>query len=205
MQVTENLLKAIAVTAELTGTDLSENAARVMAEDLSEFPEEKVLKALTKCRRELKGRLMVGDVVARIDDGRPGPEEAWAMIPKNEDGSVVWTNEMAQAYGVACSLINSGDHVQARMAFIEAYKARCSESRDNKIPVNWTPSLGHDPNSREAAIIAAVEKGRLTANHAAKILPYREGSELSNRLFSVNSGSGLQKLSINGLGKKDAA
>ena len=71
MQPTENLLKAIAVTAELTDTDLSESAARVMAEDLAVFPENQVLGALVKCRRELKGRLRIGDVIDRLDDGRP--------------------------------------------------------------------------------------------------------------------------------------
>lgn len=37
--INENLLKAIAVTAELTGTELSIDAARMMAEDLSQYPE----------------------------------------------------------------------------------------------------------------------------------------------------------------------
>ena len=57
-----------------------------------------VLKALTRCRREVKGMLTIQDVVSRIDDGRLGVEEAWAMMPFSESQSVVWTEEMAQAF-----------------------------------------------------------------------------------------------------------
>lgn len=195
-EINENLLKAIAVTAELTGTELSVDAARMMAEDLSQYPEEQVLKALTKCRRELKTRMSLADVISRIDDGRPGPETAWAMIPKNESGSVVWTNEMAEAYGVAYPLINDGDMVQARMAFTEAYRDRCSKARDEGIPVKWTPSLGHDPHGREHVLMDAVEKGRLTAKHVAQLLPYRDGSAASNRLLElIKTEDGFMKIS----------
>ena len=78
------LLQALAVTAELTGTELSEPAARVMANDLAAYPVQQVLGALTRCRRELKGRLTVAAILERLDDGRPGPNEAWAMIPQDE-------------------------------------------------------------------------------------------------------------------------
>ncbi|ALQ51887.1 hypothetical protein [Nitrosomonas ureae] len=193
-QIKENLLKAIAVTAELTGTELSIDAARMMAEDLSQYPEELVFKALTKCRRELKSRMSLADVISRIDDGRPGPEEAWAMIPKNESGSVVWTQEMAEAYGVCCQLINDGDTVQARMAFLEAYRDRCAKARDQGVAVTWIPSLGHDPHGREQVLVEAVEKGRLTASHAEKLLPYRDNG--ATQLSISNNSQGLNKLSL---------
>ena len=97
MKPSTSLLKAIAVTAELTGTTQSAAAAEIMAQDLARFPESQVLSALTMCRRELKGRLTIADVIQRLDDGRPGAEEAWAMIPKSEGSTVVWTAEMAHA------------------------------------------------------------------------------------------------------------
>jgi len=180
----ENLLKAIAVTAELTDTDLSETAARVMAEDLASYPENQVLQALVKCRRELKGKLRISEVVARIDDGRPGAEEAWAMIPKREEDSVVWTREMAESFGISLPLIEQGDHVAARMAFIETYKAKCAESRNNCVPVKWEPSLGFDKNGREHVLIDAVEKGRLTKEHVVGLLPYHKQTEFSEKLLS---------------------
>lgn len=196
-QFNENLLKAIAVTAELTMTELSVDAARLMAEDLAQYPEEQVLKALTKCRRELKSRMSLADIISRIDDGRPGAEEAWAMIPKNESGSVVWTDEMAEAFGIAYPLIADGDTVQARMAFTEAYRDRCNKARDAGIKVKWAPSLGHDPMGREHVLMDAVEKGKLTASHVSGLLPYREGSGASNKLLELcKNEAGLNKLSL---------
>ena len=189
MQSTENLLKAIAVTAELTDTDLSEFAARIMAKDLSGFPEYQVLNALEKCRKELKGKLRIADVIERIDDGRPGANEAWAMIPKDESGTVVWTREMAESFGIAYPLIIDGDHVAARMAFIEAYKTRCTEARNNGTPVKWEPSLGHDRNGREHVLLAAVEKGLLAQEHVARLLPYHQQTEFGNKLLERRGGS----------------
>lgn len=165
----QRLLEAIAVTAELTGTTLSEPAAKVMAADLARYPEPQLLEALTRCRRELRGRLTIADVIGRLDDGRPGPEEAWAMIPNDEAGTVVWTVEMAQAYGVACG---ADDRIQARMAFLEAYRDRVRRARDDGTPVKWTVSLGHDPLQREQAISQAVEAGRITEEHAQRFLPH---------------------------------
>lgn len=165
------LLQALAVTAELTGTELSEAAARVMADDLAAFPLRQVLGALTRCRRELKGRLTVAAIVERLDDGRPGPNEAWAMIPQDNAGSVVWTSEMAEAYGVAAPLLAEGQVIAARSAFIEAYASNVTRARAEQRPPHWFPSLGHDPLTRAAALDDAVRKGRLTADHARALLP----------------------------------
>lgn len=187
MQPTENLLKSIAVTAELTDTDLSEFAARIMAKDLSGFPENQVLKALEKCRKELKGKLRISDVIDRIDDGRPGHEESWAMIPKSESASIVWTREMAESFGIALPLIEAGDHVAARMAFIETYKSKCAEARNNGTPLKWEPSLGHDRNGREHVLMDAVERGRLTQNHALSLLPYHEQTAFGNKLLNCKT------------------
>lgn len=183
MKISENLLKAIAVTAELTDTDLTEAAALVMAQDLAAYQENQVIGALVRCRRELKGRLRISEIIDRLDDGRPEANEAWAMIPKNEDASVVWTREMAEAFGVALPLIEDGDHVAARMAFIEAYKVRCSDARNSGVPVKWEPSLGHDRNGREHVLIEAVQKGRLEKTHALALLPYNEQTEFGNALL----------------------
>lgn len=168
------LLQAIAVTAELTGTQLSQPAARVLAEDLSRYPEKQVLGALVRCRKELRGRMSVADVIARLDDGRPGAEEAWAMIPRDESGSVVWTDEMRFAYGVAAPLIEEGDLVAGRMAFLENYRALVQKARDESIPVRWEPSLGWDARGREGVLLEAAQKGRLSAAHVAGLLPHHD-------------------------------
>lgn len=165
------LLEAVAVTAELCGRTFSEPAARVFVADLSGYPERAVIAALGKCRREVRGILTVQDVVSRIDDGRPGPEEAWSLMPFDEAQSVVWSDEMARAFGVAGPLLAQGDKVAARMAFKEAYVRMVAEARDAGRTVNWTPSLGHDPMGREAVLQAAVSAGRLTYEQASNICP----------------------------------
>lgn len=125
------------------------------------------------------------DVIGKLQgmDGRPGAEEAWSMIPRYETASVVWTDEMAQAYGVALPLLNEGDAVAARMAFIEQYRRLVQKARDGLVPVKWMPSLGTDANGREAALMDAVDKGRLNAEHVAGLLPLHPGS--SPRLLAL--------------------
>lgn len=195
MKASKNLIEAIAVTAELTGTVISEAAAKVMAQDLARFPEALVLPALTRCRRELKGRLTIADVITRIDDGRPGPEEAWAMIPQTEAQSVVWTSEMSQAFGAAYPLIRDGETIQARMAFLESYRELVRKARDVGAPVTWAPSLGHDPQGRETVLMEARRLGRLPADHVAGLLPHRDehaGETLA--MLADKSGIGVRSL-----------
>lgn len=171
-QLNSELLQALAVCAELTGTELSKAAVRVMAQDLSAYPLPQVLGALTRCRRELKGRMTIADILARLDDGRPAPEQAWAMVARllnDENPTVVWTKEMAESFGVALSL--SDDPVAARMAFKESYAGACQKARDAGAAVSWTPSLGHDTKGREAPLIEAVRLGRIPLEHAQMLLP----------------------------------
>jgi hypothetical protein len=144
------LLEAVAVTAELCGRVFSEPAARVFMADLSAYPEPAVIKALARCRREVRGVLTVSDVVSRLDDGRPGPEEAWSMLPISEAQTVVWTEEMRLAFGVAGSLIRRGDKGK---------------------PVDWTASLGDDARSREGVLLEAVKLGRLELDRAREFAP----------------------------------
>lgn len=180
------VIKALAVACELTGTEISEPAARVMAGDLALYPEDQVIGALERCRKEIRGRLTIVDVISRLQDGRPGPEEAWAMLPKDEAASCVWTDEMRQAYGVAHSLIAAGELIPARMAFIERYKALVQATRDYGVPVRWEFSPGTDKDGRELVLLDAVEKGRLSVNAVRGMLPYhREDSGLNGRLLTL--------------------
>jgi hypothetical protein len=183
------LLEAVAVTAELCGRTFSEAAARVFVSDLDGYPEPAVLRALTRCRREVKGVLTVNDVVSRIDDGRPGPEEAWAMLPKDERGSVVWTEEMAEAAGIAIPLMDS-DMIGARMAFKEAYVKACATARDERRQVRWSPSLGMDVFGRELAISEALDKGRLSLEDARE---YVQDLPLNSRVLTLTN-SAMKRL-----------
>ena len=118
-----DLVQALTVTAEVTGYPLSEAALDVMVQDLIDYPEPQVVQALRLCRRECKGRLTLRDILERMDDGRPGPEAAWAQVLwlKDERKSAVWCEEMRAAWAVALPLLDSGDEIAARMAFKETY------------------------------------------------------------------------------------
>lgn len=163
----KRLIEALAVAAEITGTDMSPGAAKVMVADLSQYPEIQVLKALERCRREVKGRLTLADILGRLEDGRPGPEEAWSMLPRSESATVVWTDEMAEAYGVASPLMD--DPVAARVAFLEKYRALVRQARDDRKPVKWTPSLGTDKGARDSVLEDAVQRGRLPPAAAERL------------------------------------
>lgn len=181
------VLKAIAATAELTGAELSEAALLVFEADLSDYPEDQVLSALTRCRRELRGRLTVADVVERIASsvGHPTANEAWAMALKSydEDETVVWTEQIAEAAAIAKPIFKAGDEVGARMAFRDAYDSIIGGSRS--IP-KWLPSLGCDAGKREAALDSGVRAGRLKAAHVSGLLPppITEGGQIIAGLLS---------------------
>jgi hypothetical protein len=172
MSKSVDVLKAIAATAELTGTELSEAALLVFEADLAGYPEQQVIAALTRCRRELSGRLKVADVIDRIAavGSHPSANEAWALVLSSHDEAetVVWTEQIAEAARIAQPILDSGDKVGARMAFRDAYD-RILRERPEK--PRWFASLGSDPGRRTAAIDRAVRAGLLTQSHAVGLLP----------------------------------
>lgn len=167
------LLQAVAVTAELCGRTFSEAAARVFVSDLGAYDEGAVIAALARCRKEVRGMLTVQDVVSRLDDGRPGPEEAWALMPRDEAQSVVWTDEMSAAFGVARELLDS-DKVAARFAFKETYIKLVNDARNAGKRVNWNASLGYDQRGRASVLAEAVARGRLPLEYAQQFVPALE-------------------------------
>jgi len=186
-----DLLKAVAVTAELCGRTFTPEAAAVFVSDLAGFPEPCVMAALKRCRKEVRGVMTVQDVIGRIDDGRPGPEEAWAMIPKSEADTVVWTAEMCQAHAVACPLLDAGDAIGARMAFKETYSRLVAAARDAQRAVSWSASLGHDARARDAALALGVEQGRISVEYARSESP---SLQISDARITSAAGALLRRI-----------
>ena len=194
------LLQAIAATAELCGKVYTPAAAMMLASDLNGFDENAVMAALTRCRKELDGKpFNVAAIIARIEDGRPGVEQAWAMLPHDKGTSVVWTDEMAQAWGIAQPLLFEGDRIGARMAFKEAYTKLINDARDQRIPPRWTPTLGTDLNGRQAALIEAVRHNRIGLDHAVSLLPADAAESL---LLSIGAQNHPLLAAPNAEGKK---
>lgn len=187
----QDLIKLIAVTAELTGQEFSETAVEFMLDDLSNYSTEQLVQAFKAIRR-LGLKLTIGNVIKNIDDGRPGAEEAWSMIPRDELTTTVWTDEMREAYGVASPLLYQGDQIGARMAFKEKYESCIIQAKTQGKPIKWTASLGYDKKGREEALVQALEQGKLSPATVVNFLP--EASKATLQLIERLENQDLVKL-----------
>lgn len=172
MKNKQDLAAALIVTAEVMGSELSTTAAKAMVRELESYPPGAVASALKRCQRELGGRLTLAAILQRIDDGWPAPEAAWALCQpaRDESNTVVWTDEIAQAFGIARELLKQGDHVAARMAFLEDYRESLRAARaESRLP-RWWASLGHDRAGRASVVLDAVERRQLTADYARELV-----------------------------------
>lgn len=176
-------LQAIAATAELCGQALSEVAAEMLVQDLAGVHDAALIAALARCRLELRGALHLGEILARIEDGRPAVEEAWSRLPASEAQSVVWTAEMAQAWQAAAALLQQGDTAAAYAAFRDAYTQAVLIARCKREPVAWSASLGSDPIHRERVLREAMHTERLPASYVESLLPYRSLSPQAKHLL----------------------
>ena len=185
------LVEQLAITAELMGQQLSPVAVTSMAQDLSQYPIDVVISALTNLRRQSKGRMTLAAIIEQVErlqsDGRPGADEAWAMIPKDEYGSCVWTTEMQEAWGIALPLLKDGDKISARMAFKDAYTRITDTNKAQGIAPVWEPSLGDDKEGREFVLKEAERLGRLRHGHVAGLLPMPPATGAVAALLSLPS------------------
>lgn len=168
------LAGAICATAETLGQTISGSAAQLMAEDLAEHDPVDIRRALQACRRELTGKLTLAAILQRIQasDGRPGKDEAWsiALEAADESATVVMTAEILQAMTAAQPVLDLGDKVGARMAFLSAYERLVTLARAEAMPATWSVSLGFDPARRVTAIESAVRMQLISQQAGAQYL-----------------------------------
>lgn len=167
----DKLVSVLQATAEIYGKQLSHAAALMLLSDLSMFPEAQIMAALSRCRKELRTFPTLADVLLRIEDCRPGVEEAWALCPASEDASTVWTDEIKAAFFEAALPLLDRDPIAARMAFKEKYGALLAAARSAGKSAKWEASLGQDKAGQERALLKAVEQGKLPAPDAQRLLP----------------------------------
>lgn len=170
------LMQSVVATAEVLGQEIKPTTAAVMVNDLeSRYPAEVVLRALSDVRSNYAGRLTLKVIVDAIEQGsgRQSANEAWATAlgALDERNTLVWTEEMGQAWAAARPIMDLGDKVGARMAFIAAYERLVKISRDEGRPVKWTVSLGWDMDLRKQTLEQAVTAGMLPAPQAMALLP----------------------------------
>lgn len=129
------------------------------------------------------------DVIAQVEgnaarDTRPGPEEAWsiALQANDEAKTLVWTEEIAQAWGIAGEVRRQGDDIGARMTFKEAYNRLVAEARAARKPAQWTATLGLDASQRDEALQRAHSAGLLPKPERLSELPApAHAMSMSNR------------------------
>lgn len=171
----EQLLEQLYATAEILGSEIKPAAASLMVRDLREYERPEIEQALARCRSEITGRLTLAAILERMPTANAHltANEAWALAlaSTDETETVVWTEEIAQALGVASPILGEGDKVGARMAFIAAYERRVEQAKAEGRRPQWKPSLGHDLQRREMVIKEAAEAGKLPAPQVAALLP----------------------------------
>lgn len=117
------------------------------------------------------------DIVAQItgaaqQDGRPDGDEAWAICAPaaDEHNTVVWSNEMAEAWGACLPLVTLGDMVAARKAFLAAYSRLVGAARAQGKGLVWVATLGLARAAQADAIRLAAQQGRIAGGQAADVL-----------------------------------
>ena len=67
-------------------------------------------------------------------------------------------------------VLDAGDKIGARMAFISAYERFVSQAREDAKAVNWHVSVGFDASRRIQAVTKAMELKRIPREHGQKYL-----------------------------------
>ena len=106
------IAEQLTVLEEAFDVVMSAERKKVYLENLGELPRERLQVAFVRAARELKFFPKIAELreLAGATDGRLGPEEAWALCPRSEDATVVWTPEIARAFhGGARTLLAEGE------------------------------------------------------------------------------------------------
>lgn len=171
----EQVLELVYATAEVLGHEMRPSAGMLIAEDLAAYPFAEIRQALARCRAELHGRLTLAAILERVPSANAHllPNEAWALALTSTDEleTVVWTPEIAKAFGAARPVLEGGDRVGARMAFLAAYERELAQAKAEGRRPEWQVSLGHDPQRRQIVLEEAVTAGRLPAPQVQHLLP----------------------------------
>ena len=171
----EQLVDMIMVTAEVMGHELKPAAVMMMVSDLAEYEFSAVANTLNRCRKELSGRLTLKGIIELLAPagGWLAANEAWsrALPAADESRTVVWSREARQAWFVALPMIEAGDKVGARMAFIAAYEREVANAKNAGAKPQYEVSPGEDKIMHEAAIRQAQTEGLLPPPAPVLALP----------------------------------
>lgn len=111
-----------------------------------------------------------------------GSHEAWSIAEKSigfdgDELTVIWTEQMAQAFSRCESLVKTGDKFQraeAKKIFCDAYDRLVTQAKDQGLKPEYKTSLGTDTDQRITAIQQAELDGFLPAPVAQAQLEYKQ-------------------------------
>lgn len=111
-----------------------------------------------------------------------GSHEAWAIAEKSigfdgQELTVIWTEQMAQAFNRCEELIKTGDKYQraeAKKIFCDAYDRLVTQAKDQGLKPIYVTSLGTDKDQAIAAIKQAEVDGFLPAPDATALLEHKQ-------------------------------
>ena len=111
-----------------------------------------------------------------------GSHEAWAIAEKSigfdgQELTVIWTEQMAQAFSRCEELIKTGDKYQraeAKKIFCDAYDRLVTQAKDQGLKPIYVTSLGVDKDQAIAAIKQAEVAGFLTTEQTALQLEHKQ-------------------------------
>lgn len=171
---------------------------------LDPYSIEQVRVALSTHMRESNFAPVPADVVKRMpkeSNGHPEANEAWAIALRSRDerDTVVWTNETAQAFAIAKSVLDEGDEVGARMAFKEAYARLVEAARARGAKPEWVMSLGHDGQRRDQVLAEAVTAGRLLLESVAGVVLALAAPAAPTDMLSVETNLAKMKSIVAGI------
>lgn len=155
---------------------------------LAQYPLADVLAALNAHIQEGTFTPVPNDIKTQIEKHAAAvwidANEAWAQVPKLESDAGILNQVTAGALAAAQPLIDDGDMIGARMAFIKAYDARVAKAKVDpdpaqRIPKAWVsggnqPQRFQDPHGERQMLL---EQGR-----AAGLLPAPKEPEQAPQL-----------------------
>ena len=111
-----------------------------------------------------------------------GSHEAWVIAEKSigfdgQELTVIWTEQMAQAFSRCEELIKTGDKYQraeAKKIFCDAYDRLATQAKDKGLKPIYVTSLGIDRDQAITAIQQAEVDGFLTQPDATALLEHKQ-------------------------------
>ncbi|WP_176048173.1 hypothetical protein [Burkholderia sp. BCC1644] len=177
---------------------------RVFWSQLETFPLDAVLRALSRHVATSEFAPTPASILKhlpKMSDGRPEPDEAWAIAIRSADEreTVVWTQEIAEAWAIA-SPVFDGDEIGARMAFKAAYARIVDRNRGANQPPQWVVSQGFDAQRRIEVVDQAVRAGRLQLTHAQAVVPLLTSESDPSPAVDVEANLARLKAMVAGIG-----